>query len=71
MAPRRTRLGSVDSTSGLSRETDPDKIGAGQRAEVRAFLAANPGAAAERVSEELILPLWTVRRRMAELGEGP
>jgi predicted ArsR family transcriptional regulator len=42
-------------------------IGAGQRAEVRAALAAEPGLSAEELSERLILPLWSVKRRLAEL----
>lgn len=48
-----------------------DEIRYVQRREVLMFLAAHPGASPERIGAALLLPLWSVRCRLAEIRGEP
>src|SRR5262249_29876090 len=55
----------------LTPDTEPEAIAAAQRAEVaraREFLTPLGRATAKRISDLVVLPVWVVRRRLAELG---
>ena len=55
----------------LDDSTAPDAIAATQRADVAEALGRlGPGATAEAIADDVLLPVWTVRRRLAELGHG-
>ncbi len=57
----------------VTSHTAPGAIAARQRRVIAAYLRRHPGAAAAAVSAAVILPVWTVERRLAELaamGEG-
>lgn len=55
----------------LTPDTEPDAIRAAQRGDVAEHLAAHPGATEQELSESLVLPLWSVRCRLAELRGAP
>jgi hypothetical protein len=60
-------VGSV-SFADLHPDTEPEAIAAAQR---DAVFEAHRNATPEEISDRVDLPVWTVRRRLAELGLGP
>lgn len=55
----------------LHPSTEPAVIAAQQRAEVAACRAADPRATPEDIAAELVLPVWSVEVRLAELDGSP
>lgn len=55
----------------LTPDTEPEVIAAGQREEVAEYLAAHPRATEEQMSAALVLPVWSIRLRLAELRGQP
>lgn len=52
----------------LTPDTEPEAIAASQRGDVAEAMAAlGPTASLEQISELVVLPVWTVQRRMTEL----
>lgn len=52
----------------LTPDTEPEAIAASQRGDViEAMAALGPTASLEQISELVVLPVWTVQRRMTEL----
>ena len=55
----------------LTPDTEPEAIAASQRGDViEAMTAMGPTATVEQISDYTVLPVWTVRRRLDELGSG-
>ena len=51
-------------------DTDPEAIAASQRGDVAdARRRLGPGATVEQIGDDVILPVWVVRRRLQELAE--
>jgi len=67
----RDNWGTPPSAWQLTPDTEPDAIAASQRGDVAEALAAlGPTATVEQISELVVLPVWTVQRRLEEITKG-
>ena len=65
------RTRGANRTYHLTPDTAPELIAKQQREEVAEYLAAHPRATEEQMSAALVLPVWSIRLRLAELRGEP